>query len=230
MKNRQIVERVIPEKGKEWLLRQQITFYQLIASFVRDKKVLDAGCGCGLGSWIWFQNGAKLVRAYDNSREVLDFAKKNYKSPILIFEKLDFNKQKFPFKEFFDIACSLDVIEHLRNYQFYLKNIFLSLKKGGILFLTTPNANFSLGINKFHFHEFTPEELEQVLIEVGFKILERRSLSINIVSRLGGKYLPDFIVSLIKRMPFYSVLVRLFCRPKIENGTGGETLIYLIQK
>ncbi len=230
-KNRQIVERMKPEKGKEWLLQQHLAFYEIVIPYVKGKKVLDAGCGYGLGAWIWLKGGAQLVKAYDISKSTLNFAKKNYQSPKIKFEKLDFNKDEFPHRNFFDVVCSIEVIEHLKNYEFYLKNIFKSLKKGGILFLTTPNAAISTQDNQFHLHEFTDKELKALLSSLNFKILKKYTFSINEFSKFSGKYFPNFLVSLVKKLPFYALLVKILCQPKVEEKTEkGEILIYIALK
>lgn len=231
MENRRIAERMMPVKGGEWLLQQHLSLYQMVLPYVKDKKVLDAGCGYGLGAWIWLKGGAQLVEAYDVSKRALDFAKKNYQSAKIRFGRLDFDKEEFPHRNFFDVVCSVEVIEHLKNDQFYLKNIFKSLKKGGLLFLTTPNAAVSTQDNQFHYHEFTDKELEELLSNLNFKILKKHSLSVNKLSKFSGKYFPNFLVSLIKKIPFYPRLVKILCQPKIRKGAKEDgTLIYLVQK
>lgn len=67
----------------------------------------------------------------------------------------------------FITITSFEVIEHLQNPLLYLKCIHTHLKNGGKLYLTTPVKWMFKG--KYHFHEFTKEELLFCLIEAGFK-------------------------------------------------------------
>jgi SAM-dependent methyltransferase len=70
-----------------------------------------------------------------------------------------------------DIAISLAVIEHLRDADNFLSEIFRCLKPGGIVYLSTPN--FQLDFKNFyndptHVRPYTPESIEQLLKLSGF--------------------------------------------------------------
>lgn len=234
MKNPRVVARMVPFKGNEWLKLHHEAIYKLLYPYIKGKKILDAGCGCGLGSWIWANNGADYIEAYDFSKEALNFAQKNYSSQKIKFRQLDFNIEKIPRTNYFDIVCSIEVIEHLKNYNFYFRNIYHSLKKGGILFLTTPNALLSPQNNQFHIKEFTPQELEELLKKYDFEIIEKYGLNVNKVSQIAGKYFPSSLIFLIKKFSFYSQLVNILARPNIKsikrNYNNEETLIFITKK
>ena len=61
---------------------------------------------------------------------------------------------------------SFEVIEHLQNPLLYLTSIYNSLQPGGMLYLTTPSKWIFKG--RFHFHEFTRDELLFCLEYAGF--------------------------------------------------------------
>ena len=70
-----------------------------------------------------------------------------------------------------DIVVSLAVIEHLRDSDNFLSEIFRCLKPGGIVYLSTPN--FQLDFKNFyndptHVKPYTPESLKQLLNLSGF--------------------------------------------------------------
>lgn len=78
----------------------------------------------------------------------------------------DLNEQwKVP--RVFMTITSFEVIEHLQNPLLYLKCIYAHLDNGGKLYLTTPVKWMFKG--KYHFHEFTKEELLFCLTEAGFE-------------------------------------------------------------
>lgn len=66
-----------------------------------------------------------------------------------------------------ETITSFEVIEHLQNPLLYLWCIYDSLEPGGKLYLTTPVRWIFKG--KYHFHEFSREELETLLKMAGFK-------------------------------------------------------------
>jgi len=65
---------------------------------------------------------------------------------------------------------SFEVIEHLQNPLLYLRSIYNSLQPGGVLYLTTPVKWVFKG--RYHFHEFTKEELVFCLEYAGFNKIE----------------------------------------------------------
>ena len=107
-----------------------------------EKNILDLGCGGGILSESLAKRGAN-VTAIDTSEALIDVAKKralnqnlkiNYK--VGGIESLKNKNTKF------DIIISLEVIEHINDYKIFLQNIFLCLKKNGIVILSTINRNF----------------------------------------------------------------------------------------
>ncbi len=73
----------------------------------------------------------------------------------LAVSKCDFEVEKIPFDdEFFDVVIFNEVFEHLRiNPIFTMSEVLRVLKKGGILFLSTPNLKSILGIYNFLFRD-----------------------------------------------------------------------------
>ena len=65
------------------------------------------------------------------------------------------------------IVCN-DVIEHVREYGIFVRH--LARLTRDYLFLTTPGAEATQNTSPFHFHEFMPWELVNLLEAAGFEL------------------------------------------------------------
>lgn len=123
------VERYNPEKNQLWLgkFHNQILSYAL--PLVKDKNLLDAGSGSGWAEIKYLEAGAKSIRAFDIDENVINIGNSlNLKN--VRFEVKDFNKSDFG-ENRYDVAVSMEVIEHLTNAEYYFKNLVKALKPGG---------------------------------------------------------------------------------------------------
>ena len=103
---------------------------------ISNKNCLDIGPGSG--RWINFlkQQKSKNIYAVDISDKVIDINKKNCNK---IF-KLDFEKKKIPLQNnSIDLIICLEVLEHLRQPDHFLKEIMRLLKKDSIAVFSIPN-------------------------------------------------------------------------------------------
>lgn len=103
----------------------------------KAKRVIDLGCGdghvtCRLKEML----RADEVYGLDIDREKLFAAKERG----IKTHRLDLNQDKLPFQEgYFDLACSLEVVEHLFNPDNMLNEVHRVLSRGGWLLISTPN-------------------------------------------------------------------------------------------
>ena len=110
---------------------------------LENKIAIDIGCGAlGLGALNLIKLGIKSIYLFDlNKKNTLD-AKKNILKEIGPKKKIEIkclsgNLENFKFKNsLFDIALCQGVLHHIEKDQKSLKNIYNSLKKGGVLILT----------------------------------------------------------------------------------------------
>ena len=123
-----------------WHIAKQKLVSAFLKKLLHKKrvKVLDLGCGTG-GVLASLKNFA-FVCGVDKSETALRLAKKRGLRNLL---KHDFAKSRLPIKNSsFDAILALDVLEHLRNPGFTLKDISRILKPDGILIVIVPAYKF----------------------------------------------------------------------------------------
>ena len=116
---------------------------------VKNKLILDIGTGSGdIASYIGKHNTVVSVDISDCRKN-----KKNF-----YFSRCN---ESLPFKlESFDVVISNHVIEHVQNQELHIKEIKRVLKKGGTLYLATPNRLWPFEVHyKLCFLHYLPHKL-----------------------------------------------------------------------
>ena len=161
---------------------------------LNNTTVLDIGCGGGLVSEGLSKIGA-TVTGIDFIKENIKVAKMHAKKNNLEIDYFvkDFEKEKITSK--YDVIIILEVLEHLKNWEEFIKKIKLSLNKNGTLIISTINRNLVskfltldigenllklIPLNTHTFYKFIkPEELEQVLSSNSFENIKFKGLTYN---------------------------------------------------
>lgn len=128
------------EKPKTYLrtFAEDYRLRSLTRSVALEKgKILDIGCGGGLlaESLPYYYPKAEIYGC-DVSRTAIAYAKKLGSGKV---KYAVINNKRFPYKNnFFDVCICLDVLEHVPDVNYFLKEIKRVLKKNGKLFLIVP--------------------------------------------------------------------------------------------
>jgi SAM-dependent methyltransferase len=121
--------------------------------------VLEVGCGEGRGIDFMIKR-ANSYTAIDKITGIIERLRDKYPAAVFLDDNIPPLK---PFKDSsFDCVVSFQVIEHIRDDHFFLKEISRVLKPGGTAWITTPNRLLSLSRNPWHEREYTAPELTQL--------------------------------------------------------------------
>ena len=101
-------------------------------------KILDIGCGGGLLSEPMKRLGADVV-GIDASNKNIQVAKIHAKKNKLDIKYICTSPENFETKNKFDVILNMEIIEHVKDVDFFLKSCSKLLKKNGIMFVATLN-------------------------------------------------------------------------------------------
>jgi ubiquinone/menaquinone biosynthesis C-methylase UbiE len=163
------------------------------------EKILDLGCGTGYYLFLLSNLSLKLqLTGLDNDKRALEEAKASLSKSISYILS---DSHKLPFKNnTFDKIIASEVLEHLRDDQKAIQEVYRILKPGGVFVISTPSINYPFfwdpinwltqrilrthiksgffsGIWYGHVRLYKKEELESKFIRAGFKILSSSELT-----------------------------------------------------
>ncbi|MEK4425494.1 class I SAM-dependent methyltransferase [Solibacillus sp. FSL K6-1523] len=112
-------------------LLEQPNFFTLLPT-LKNKTVLDIGCGVGDFAAYCISQGAKNVTGIDISSNMITKAKKHHIHQGLYFEQVAFEDMEVPNGTIDFISSSL-AFHYIADFQLLIKNISTALCEGGIL-------------------------------------------------------------------------------------------------
>lgn len=128
-----------------------------VKEWVKEKNVLDIGCGDGLITYLL----GYYAEGVDNEPEAVKLANEKY---LVVHEA---SAYELPYKdEFFESAFMGDVLEHLEDYRKGLQEARRVITK--YLYLVVPEKGTNN--DKFHYQEWTSEEILKLIREEGFEL------------------------------------------------------------
>ncbi len=164
-------------KSKKLIQDKYFPLFLLRERAAPGVKLLDVGCAFGYFLGCCDQHGLETY-GIEVAGDSLEKAKKETRAVLSLH---DANKGLTLFEnDFFDYVTVFDVIEHLDNPAFFLKECLRVLKRGGSLIVTTPNLASAARVifrdkwygykDKTHQHFFTPATLTSLFEQAGYKI------------------------------------------------------------
>ena len=176
--NSSTLERLVPDlieegdaTGRETLLLHLKRYEFAAKYFPFDAEVVDIACRVGYGTRLMADKavGAKHFPGVDLSNDSINYAKRCYQT-----EKVDFlvaDAMKFKQSKAFDVAVSLETIEHLPQPELFLGSILESVKSSGIFIGSVPTTP-SVDANPHHLHDFTAKSFRAMLEKHGLDELD----------------------------------------------------------
>lgn len=162
------------------LFLRHLADYQFISEYVKNKEVLDVGCGYGYGSFL-LSRAAKRVTGLDFSAERIKYAQKSYKSDNLQFVTGDATRLENNLHiNNFDVVVGMQLIEHIEKPELFIESTKKVAKDNGSVIIATPNRllrirGYQKPWNPEHFREYDPASLKDFL-SAYFKSIEFHSL------------------------------------------------------
>lgn len=133
------------------------------ANLPANAKILDVGCGTGSDLEVIKSFGE--VTVLDIDQTALNKIPDNYKKIKMDLAEINLQIKKF------DCIVAFDVLEHIKNEESGIKNLFKYLKKDGIFIGTVPAYQFLYSQHDkllCHFRRYTRKNFIQKLEKKGF--------------------------------------------------------------
>ncbi len=165
----QTAERVSDKDLSDNYVFQRSKLAYVEAAKLANGKVLELGSGMGYGIPIIAPQTTSYM-ALDKHEPPVDFS---------LYPMLKFTQTVFPPIPFddntFDCVISFQVIEHIKDDGFFIKEVARVLKPGGKFIVTTPNKKMSITRNPWHIREYHIEELK-LLMNRSFSKVETKGV------------------------------------------------------
>ena len=104
----------------------------------KNIKILDIGCGGGLLSEPMCRLGASVV-GIDASKKNIEVAKFHAKKNRLKIDYKVASPEELKTSMKFDVILNMEIVEHVENINFFIKESSKLLRKDGVMFIATLN-------------------------------------------------------------------------------------------
>ena len=187
---------------------------KLIAS---GSVVLDAACGCGYGTEILSRKTSYVI-GIDRNTDAIRLCQERY-GEISNIKFLVADIRDLPFSgSSFDFVVGIEMIEHIHEPEKFVTESSRVLKPKGSLLVSTPYGDNTLlhdskPFSQYHVKEYRQSEIEELLSDSGFEILQTygQYIILGAIMRLiNGRVKPisnvnaGGIQSIMEKMPFFA--------------------------
>jgi len=141
---------------------------------IKNKSILDIGCGTGFWIEYYIKKGGKDITGVDITEIAVDSLKKRYRN--LKFYRTDITKE-IPVKDKFDITSVFAVLYHVMNERDFdnaIKNIRKMSKKGSYILISDNFLKkYQPPIKNIHFFSRTYDRYKKELEKNGIEVIDR---------------------------------------------------------
>jgi O-antigen biosynthesis protein len=241
MENSELIvsgERLTPGKSSKRNQEDHTARYEFSLDYIKGKTVLDIACGTGYGAKLIKDAGALEVVGVDIDKAAIDYAVENFSAAGVTFICASADNINFP-AEKFDTIVTFETIEHLEEpiRKAYLEKLKNSLKKDGLIILSTPNklitSPWSIKpLNPYHVLEYYKKTLAEEINLHGLYI--EAWYGQRFVKTIFTKYPVYILVRIVEKIlkksfGIYDIADSAKVRKVIE-GTEPRYFIVLIKK
>ena len=158
--------------------------------------ILDIGCGGGLLCEPLKRLGANIT-GIDASKNNIEIAKLHAKEMGLDINYIKSSPENLKFDKKFDVILNMEIVEHVSDINFFIKNCSSLIEKKGIMFVATINKNLKsylfaiigaeyilrwLPIGTHSWDKFlTPQELELIANKNNFLLEDTVGMNFNLL-------------------------------------------------
>jgi 2-polyprenyl-6-hydroxyphenyl methylase/3-demethylubiquinone-9 3-methyltransferase len=178
--------------------------------------ILDIGCGGGLLSEPMCRLGANVV-GIDASKKNIEVAKFHAKKNNLDIKYISTSPEMLRNKKKFDVVLNMEIVEHVEDLDFFIKESSKLLKRNGLMFIATLNKTFKsfvfaivgaeyvlkwLPIGTHDWEKFVkPSNLINIAKKNNLKLKNLDGMNLNILKdewKISGDTSVNYIVKLLK--------------------------------
>ena len=159
-------------------------------------EILDIGCGGGLLTEPMYRLRGKLT-GVDASKKNINIAKIHAKKNKLKINYICSSPEKLKSSKKYDVILNMEIVEHVRDLNFFIKSSSHLLKKNGVMFIATINKTLKsyllaiigaeyilnwLPVGTHDWFKFVePQKLENLCNKNNLQLSEIKGLKYNII-------------------------------------------------
>jgi SAM-dependent methyltransferase len=150
--------------------RNELILWALDKYFPKASTLMEIGCGTGFVlNGIAERNPEIQLVGSEIFTAGLQFAARR----LPRVELFQMDARNLPYVEEFDVVGAFDVIEHIKEDESVLHNIFRAVKPGGGCLVTVPQHKWlwsQIDVQACHQRRYDAEELREKMIKAGFRL------------------------------------------------------------